>query len=280
MRLNVDLRNAVVFVGDMTSDEKGEEIFKPVGTAFFLLYKELVYLVTARHVAESLHPPFTLRASNNKGEPLFGDVIRAHWTFHTDENVDLAIGVGVLPKDAVAVGGKLLLSQEITVERGIGIGDEVNIVGLYRLAYGKKRNLPIVHTGAIAMVPEDEKIPQIDRITGKRRLVECYLVEAQTLEGLSGSPVFVRQANIANIGGKNVLLTSASGFLLGVWSGAWDAPPGSVLNAEHPDARRVPVGMGLTVPSYKLIELLESLVVVKHREETVEKLKAAKKDKT
>jgi len=36
--------------------------------------------------------------------------------------------------------------------------------------------------------------------------------------------------------------------LIGVWQGAWDAPPGEVLSAGHGGNVRVPVGMGVVVP--------------------------------
>jgi hypothetical protein len=37
-------------------------------------------------------------------------------------------------------------------------------------------------------------------------------------------------------------------FLIGVWQGAWDAPPGEVLGVERGKNIRVPVGMGVVVP--------------------------------
>lgn len=280
LRLNADLRKAVFFLGDVTADQDGKDVFKAKGTAFFLDYKGMPYAVTARHVAETISkdPPYFIRASDRNGDPVLVEVEHADWFYPEDENVDLALGVGATP-NATGVGDSLLLTKEITEEKRIGIGDEVHIVGLYRLAYGKKRNLPVVHSGSIAMVPEGEPIPQIDTVTGKRRMVECYVVEAQTLSGLSGSPVFVRGVMLAENEKEKVLLSIAQGYLLGVWSGAWDAAPGAGLATEHPAARKVPVGMGLTVPSYKLIELLESPIVSEHRAKFLEKRDAAKQDK-
>src|SRR5258708_16164609 len=66
-------------------------------------------------------------------------------------------------------------------------------VGLWRLLEGKERNLPVVHTGNIARLPGEEKIPvRAPNKVGGREMVDGYLIEAQTLKGLSGSPVFVR----------------------------------------------------------------------------------------
>jgi hypothetical protein len=81
-------------------------------------------------------------------------------------------------------------------EVGIGIGELTYTIGLFRLMSGAMRNLPVVHFGSIAMVP-DERIPVQDwRDRNKTFEVEGYLVETQGLEGLSGSPVFVRQSVI------------------------------------------------------------------------------------
>jgi hypothetical protein len=46
-------------------------------------------------------------------------------------------------------------------EVGIGIGELTYTVGLLRLMSGAMRNLPVVHFGSIAMVP-DERIPVQD----------------------------------------------------------------------------------------------------------------------
>jgi hypothetical protein len=74
------------------------------------------------------------------------------------------------------------------------------------------------------------------------------LVEAQTLEGLSGSPVFTRK------GEKWAL------FLLGIYQSAWDGRPGEVLEKDRNlsgKGFRVPVGMGTVVPAWKIIDILD-----------------------
>ena len=73
----------------------------------------------------------------------------------------------------------------------IGIGDICYAVGLFRLMAGSRRNLPVIHTGRIALIPEDERIPVQDWLNpnGPRKHIEGYLVKLQNLKGLSGSPV-------------------------------------------------------------------------------------------
>ncbi|WNJ98621.1 serine protease [Thalassospiraceae bacterium LMO-JJ14] len=266
LRLNEDLRNAVAFLGYVTYESDKQTVFHPGGTGFFLWYDNVTYLVTARHVAESIEPPFALRASDRDGNPiLINDIDHAGWFYHTDPNVDLAVVVGV-PDGAMSISGDTLLTRALAVERNVGVGDEAYIVGLYRLLRGKNRNRPIVHSGAVAMMPNDEPIPQRDRRTGKVKDVHCYLIEAQTLEGLSGSPVFIRHVwKMPEAGNRQTGMLLGDAFLAGVWSGAWDAPPGEVLSLERPEAKRVPVGMGLAVSSFHLIELLEQPEVIEHR---------------
>jgi hypothetical protein len=94
--------------------------------------------------------------------------------------------------------------------------------------------------------------------------VEAYLVQAQTLEGLSGSPVFIQQFSqipgLSTPGGGGV-----AGYgdqkLLGIYQGAWDGEPGAILSADRNlkgDNLRVPVGMGIIVPGERILELVKN----------------------
>jgi hypothetical protein len=56
---------------------------------------------------------------------------------------------------------------------------------------GRKRNIPIVRTGNISMIPS-EKVPGIQIRRGESVESEVYLIEARSVGGLSGSPVFIR----------------------------------------------------------------------------------------
>jgi hypothetical protein len=136
---------------------------------------------------------------------------------------------------------------------------------------GETRNLPVVHSGSIAMMPRDEKIPVRDwRDKDKRLFVEGYLIESHGMPGLSGSPVFVRSTVEFSYAPQNMLLDPRSidprellavapretVFLLGLWSSSWDAPPGEVLAIQAGAGNRVPVGMGIVVSAQKIEETL------------------------
>ena len=152
----------------------------------------------------------------------------------------------------------------------VGIGDMVYTVGLFKLMSGRNRNLPIVHTGNIAMLPGDERVPIHDWEKPKgRRWVEAYLVESQSLDGLSGSPVFARPTMELHFSDAKVAIAPHQKLLLlGIWQAAWDAKPDEVLASGVGRNVKVPVGLGVVVPAPKLLELLED-----------PKLKQERKDK-
>jgi len=80
----------------------------------------------------------------------------------------------------------LFADEKTIAHHKLGVGDEVFATGLFTEVTETTRNIPIVRTGTVAMIP-GEKIP-----FGKN-LIEAYLVELRSIGGLSGSPVFVRE---------------------------------------------------------------------------------------
>jgi hypothetical protein len=269
--ISADTRKCVVFFGKLVppkagANSKASSEVAYGGTGFLAAYNDegytFRYLVTCRHVAKRLEDGFFLRLNTVAGgsEELPIDV-DAHWQYHPDKTVDIAvtnIGINALQFDHFAVP-----LSKISKRENIGAGQRMHIVGLFRLHYGKRRNVPIVHTGHIAALADPvEKIAITDRTTGKRVLSEAYLVEAQTLEGLSGSPVFVQEYVAFPImadGEGKIIATFGEVNLLGVYQGAWDGRPGEILETDRNMAGdyRIPVGMGMVVPIEKVIELIE-----------------------
>jgi hypothetical protein len=261
VRLTEDARRIVVFIGIRTANESGKQTVFYVGTAFFVQRANFCYLITARHVVDCLNGrPFVIGCNDKDGQLTEIDIDHAVWVFHDDETVDLAAtNAGLTDADWLPLGTNWFATHGARVQGNFGIGDLAYIVGLYRLFPGSGRILPIVHTGHIAMMPH-EKIPMENRVTKKITHVDGYLVEAQTLEGLSGSPVFVRYTDTGMVGveGRRVAAYTPEVYLLGLWAGAWDAPAGQTLVEQIGKQARVPVGMGVTVPSGKIFELLNS----------------------
>lgn len=270
MRIQDSIRNTVAFVG--FEDNRAEcGGINCVGTVFFLEYDGGAYLVTARHVAKQLNDtPFLLRL--NKTDNIGSQNVHIdgmQWIYHQDANVDAA----VFPFDvrshehyASYITQPMILNEEKAQEEYIGIGCQCYIVGLFRLMAGQKRNLPVVHAGSIALLPGDEKIPVTDwdDPDGRRvRYVNGYLVEAQSLAGLSGSPVFVRPSVDFPIlmpqSGRQITARSPRNeiYLLGLWQAAWKAPPAEFLGVAQQGHVTVPVGMGVVVPMTQIMEILD-----------------------
>jgi hypothetical protein len=274
MRIADDLRKKVVFFGLPDASEPSGVTC--VGTGFLLAYDGGGYLVTNGHLARPLEQiPFLIRVNKKGGEAVNIHVDGMRWFHHKDPSVDISVAHVWLPPlaglECSYIECESFVLDEETFKLGnIGIANATYTTGLFRLMSGQKRNLPIVHQGSIAMVPGDEMIPVQDWLAPvgvkRTRYVEGYLVESQSLSGLSGSPVWVRPDY--EIAGPPRTRAGAGGLiLLGVWQGAWDAPPDEVLAVEHGKEVRVPVGMGVVVPSHKILEVLDMPEVKAKRDE-------------
>jgi hypothetical protein len=290
--LHNDIRKCVVFLGSAIGAEEDAHI-SPAGTGFLIqggkkFMRGGTYLVTARHVADQLPYPFSIRLNKKGGGAGLHTIEtkdRIKWHKHPDDTVDLAITPYEVPEWADTIYFSLdhALRQEKMETKRIGAGDIAYVVGLFHLLKGEERNLPIVHTGHIAMLPGDEKIP----VEGKQ--VEGYLVQANAISGCSGSPVFVRR-------GLSVLLppqlldrrahndssplvgeVAGSAWLLGVWQSSWKVKGSEIVSVKSDSdgsfKTMAPLGMGVVVPMSKVIEILEIPELANARESTL-KLKS------
>jgi hypothetical protein len=287
MAVAEDARKCVVFFakrappkpGAKPSD--GPDEVEYGGTGFLVLYEEADgfesrYIVTCRHVAKHLDVDFFVRLNTLSGKAELAPVETAGWQFHDDESVDIAVaGIALdgLKYDHLTAS----LANRVDRTGNLACGQRIHIIGLFRLHFGEKRNVPIVHTGHIAALADsNEKIPIEDRTTGEKVLSESYLVEAQTLEGLSGSPVFIQEyvnwkAKGIRQGIESDISINAFGQLrfLGVYQGAWDGQPGTILANDRNlrGGHRVPLGMGLVTPIEKVVELIERNSILKEDRE-------------
>ncbi|MBZ0138897.1 MAG: serine protease [Pseudorhodoplanes sp.] len=264
------------------------------GTGFLVSFpssdyhEPFAYIVTARHVANALSKwedtGFHLRVNTVGGGSVIASLVVMEWHFHPDPTVDLAVFSGFLgpPKyDQWHFRLDDHLWFDHRIPNIVACGDEVNLVGLFRLHVGSKRNVPIVHSGHVALLPDPkERVPIRDRTTGEIVESEVFLIEAQTLDGLSGSPVFMHEVvNLEGMRSDTGYVPKAYGGVrfLGLYTGSWDGEPGAILAADRnlKGAKRIPVGMGTVVPALKLIELLrDHPKMQQNRKQFVEKKKA------
>src|SRR5208282_2688073 len=193
MRIPDQIRKSVLFVGLPGTPEPEYR-----GTAFIVMMpgennNHFAFTVTARHVAEHLEgKDFYIRANKKDGTTAeLKGTPETPWWYHPTERdtVDAAVTWFAPPRllelDVQPIPIKMFADEAKIVEFGIGIGDEVFIAGLFTKVIQTSRNIPIVRTGNVAMIP-GEKIPFGDGY------IDAYLIEARSIGGLSGSPVFVR----------------------------------------------------------------------------------------
>lgn len=266
MRVADDLSRSVVFLGHGDSSS-----FKSCGTAFLLCHKGMGYLVTADHIAHKLgNDPFALRINGPQisttiaHDPLADDAAPFAWITHEDSTVDIAImpfhlDLSVQGMNPLWLSDDTALTETTKASESVGCGSACYAVGLFQLMQGRKRNLPVIHTGNIALMPSPEELVPVEdwRNSGKTVEVEAYLVEMTNLEGLSGAPVFVRpefsisQIPFPDSGNRTAQVSQSRLYLIGVWQGSW-------TNALDRTATRYPLGMGVVVPIEKAIEIIES----------------------
>jgi hypothetical protein len=296
MRVSDSLLETVVFLGYAT-DAPGKGGIDCIGTGFLLVYDDVPHLVTVRHVAAQFGAdPFLIRVNrfDRTGENIHVDAVR--WHFADDPTVDVA----VMPFDLRDKYAARYIDDTKETwwwnkawKYGAGIGDFVYTVGLFRVLAGAQRNVPVVHFGIIARTPDPagETIPIRDWRDAKGADVietNAYLVESQSLRGLSGAPVFIRASNcmvrpemiehnphvtdVMELGDAVVMWKL---HLIGMWQGAWDAPPDHVLGLESGEEVRVPVGMGVVIPMDDVHYALEGDELKTAREQIKKKAKSA-----
>jgi hypothetical protein len=264
MRVPDMVLKSVGFVGEVVDEESGEGDLHATGFILSIPTQEpnrkLHVFVTAKHAVEALKDREVYFLTNRKG----GGAIRIRdhagcmWVHQTDKTCDCVVmPFNVAPEmDYNSIAFDSLVTPETMQSYNIGIGDEVFFPGLFTYAPGDKENMPIVRHGNLAMLPKE----QIQIESG---FADVYLIEARSIGGLSGSPVFVRPTKIVTMGdGKQcaVLADPDTFFCLGLICGHWDIREGELNKAFAALDRRngVNLGIGIVVPAYKIREIIEN----------------------
>jgi hypothetical protein len=204
----------------------------------------------------------TLRLNKHDGATMLLPVDDAQWVRHPDGD-DLAIAqLGAVDE---SVRFKALSTHHlVTVEdiADFATGADVFSVGRFVTHDGRQRNTPAVRFGHVAMLPYEPIL------TGQGLKQESFLVDARSIPGQSGSPVFLYRGiqTMGSMEGKGPAGIRIR--LLGIDYAHRDFDP--VLD----DLRRplVPrqwveqnTGMMAVVPAWKLAELLDDEDVVARR---------------
>jgi hypothetical protein len=260
MRLPDKILNTVCFIAASAKDiEYG-------GTAFVVAVKgkhgnAYLHLVTAKHVAEMVGAgPFVIGANRKVGGKALIDAAGVRWYCHPTESnsVDAAVTL-FAPNDYDSLEVEwvfegMFTSPETLSPMGLGIGDEIAVIGLFTRFSGKDRHFPIVRIGNLAMLPS-EPIP-----VKHFEPMEVYLAEGRSIGGLSGSPVFIRQTvNIDLNEGKGEFIPFAGCgqiYFLGLMHGHWEVSPQQMRSQAVEVSEAVNMGVSIIVPAHKIMEII------------------------
>ncbi|MCH8063445.1 MAG: trypsin-like peptidase domain-containing protein [Chloroflexi bacterium] len=144
------------------------------------------YAVTNSHVIREGHSPI-VRLNTQDGGTEILELNEGDWVHHPDAD-DVAICQVEISVDTLHVrriSPSIFLTKELITDHAIGPGDETFFLGRFISHDGKQQNLPILRFGNIAMMPwQPVRHPR-----GINQ--ESFLIEARSLSGFSGSPVFL-----------------------------------------------------------------------------------------
>jgi hypothetical protein len=237
------------------------------GTSFMVSFIEdgesFGYLVTAKHVIDRIREKASdgrvyvrVNVIGQSFEEVSTNVI--DWWFHpTDSSTDIAVTIWPSEDRFDQLSYPICQSAatpEVIGQLGIGVGDEVFLVGLFHMHHGKKRNIPIIRLGNIAAMPEEPVE------LGHGSSMDAYLVEMRSIGGLSGSPVFIPVGGRA--GSQFVRSGTKRGehhsfYLLGLMHGHWNTElPAIDESTSETSGEPLNTGIGIVVPVTKILETI------------------------
>lgn len=278
MQIPDEIKKCVAFICYKTTNET-----KLAGTAFFFAVpmegteSSFIYIITAKHIIDAIQTKSDdkkvyLRMNLKNGGAQFISIPIDKWVSHPEEsNVDVAMlnwAPSVEKFDYVALPIEYALTEDIIKKENIGVGDDVFLVGLFANHFGSKRNLPIVRVGNIASMPEE-------KVRTDYGDIDAYLVEARSIGGLSGSPVFVYIGEMRKIGKTTGFRKQGLPFLywLGIMHGHFDLSKLEIDNLIEDSLTNIQINMGIAivVPTWKILEVINQEVFMKAREKGIEK---------
>ena len=260
-----EIKKCISFV--FIKNDKNEIIAN--GTGFFVsVVNELnkgiqhVYFATAKHVLKDKDGKYFeeiyLRLNKKGADSELIKIELKNVTIfeHTDGDVDIAV-FNCLPDinvhDFKTIPSEMFATDQKIKENDISEGDDVFFTGLFTSYVGQKRSQPIVRFGKLALLPE-EKIEWKE--AGKNpKMLDPFLMEAQSFGGNSGSPVFfnlspMRKPGVISFDGTNLLFAGvvSGSFLSGNKIQTTDVVP-NLFSMEN-------LGICAVVPAQKINDIL------------------------
>jgi len=242
-----------------------------------------MYTVTAKHLIgyirqKSLDQIVHLRVNLRAGGTAVIEIPASAWWDHpTDSSVDVSVhpegpdwhfdfhSYPLIVGDAATSS---IVTPEVIAQQRISVGEEVFLSEHFATHTGQGKNIPIIRIGNIAAMPE-EKIH-----VGYLGPIDAYLIEARSIGGLSGSPVFVHLGEIRLVPDGVIAYTPGHAkepggifYLLGLVHGHFDVrettPP---LTNE-----KINMGIAIVVPVSKILETISHPELLEIKKKRIEK---------
>jgi len=238
----------------------------PKATCFFVSVplgsvdgKMVSYLVTAKHNIIKIKgsgADLAIRVNNKAGQLVHVPIAKdAEWFSHPEHESDPAdiclVTVQNRPDlDIKTLPIEMFLKQEDIINGEVVVGNDVFMTGLFTKLSGQKKIMPIVRTGSIAMLPENA-----ERTKTSFGNVQAYLIEARSIGGLSGSPVFFYSSVVKNgayrIGSIKFYF---AGLIHGHWTVSKTEAKEMYVDSEENDS--INMGIAIVTPAFKVLETL------------------------
>jgi hypothetical protein len=259
------------------SKEDADNSRESGGTGFFFRVPSEVdsnlgffYGVTCRHVIDDCAPNPVLRFNTEDGGFETLETKIDDWTPHPDGD-DVAI-ISITIGSNYTVGNLVhehVLTKEFIEEKGVNVGDEVFMIGRFRVHAGKKKNKPAAMFGYISMMADPDEPIKIE--TGEE--FESYLVEMRSIPGFSGSPVILWIPPFSKRWSTNELTPNMHYRLLGV---CWRYINVKELATDDLDKNyrlKLNSAMAAVVPAQKIMDLIDSKEQIEMRKKENDKLR-------
>ncbi len=260
---------------------------QPIGTGFMVGYpypgkgrSVIPLVVTARHVLGD-HKKVLARFSTQEGSstsfvPYNIELMKKtndYWEHPNDSGVDIVVFRSLhfegtkytpFPLDLIA-------TKETFKENVIRQTDRIIFPSLLINFMGLAQNYPVIRDGSIALLPA-EKVPMKYNVGNKEIITkqELILVDATSIPGASGSPIFLWPG--PRLKGNSYQMGGTKPYLLGVMHGFYPAIPREILDVQTSDMKKMYAensGVAIIFPSWKLQDILESKVLKERIQEIV-----------
>lgn len=276
MRVPDSYLDSAMFIGTYVDGK-----FEPHGTAFAIFIKEegevFQHVITARHIIDRISLDEIALRINLAGDDTGCEVVQTKkidWILAEHTGGDMHIDIAALPSRLsskkyrilnIDIENDLLKSSDIE-KSDFGLGDEVFYVGLLTSYYGKERNYPMVRTGTIASAGDEPCQTQIGYVDG-------FLIEARSIGGTSGSPVWTSIPPMKIVDGEiKKMVGIKPHYFFGMICGTWytSNPPDGFWEGLKVPLAHIQTGISIVIPGNEIMKVLKMNELVRQRKEVIE----------